>query len=273
VATILLERPKIDRPKRRDLTPKLRYPCAMTVCIAASCKEQGKPRIVLCSDTRLDYGDLGSTNMAVKCDVLGHGWVVQMAGDWSSVRSLCSILKDRVQALTRLDSSEAARESQKAISQFLKSPLFDLDKDSQLLLSGFDGDIPCILEVSIMQGKSKVELKDSFGTIGWGGGVATTLLTLREHNAGMPLSYVAYLTYEAKRCAEKTGFVGRFTTLMTHAPNVKDIKDRAYLRIMNNLGEAHLEAVYAALWKVPFATIPDLTPDFFDDLKGKQSPQ
>jgi hypothetical protein len=83
----------------------------------------------------------------------------------------------------------------------------------------------------------------------------------------MPLPYVAYLVYEAKRCSEKTGLVGKFTTLITHAPNVNNIKDKAYLKIMNELGKAHLEAVYAGLWNVPFAKLPELTPDFFHDLK------
>jgi len=39
---------------------KLRFGAAVTVCIAAACQDQGEPRIVLCSDTRLDYADLYS---------------------------------------------------------------------------------------------------------------------------------------------------------------------------------------------------------------------
>jgi hypothetical protein len=245
----------------------------MTVCIAAACTHLGKPRIVLCSDTRLDYGDFGSTNRAVKCDVLGHGWVVQMAGNWSSVRAFCSILKDRIQHLKNPIFSNVVRESKGAINQFLKSPLFDPQENNQLLLSGFEDGSARIIEVSILRGKPKIDSKDSCGVIGSGANIAFTLLSLREHHINMPLSYVAYLVYEAKRCSEKTGYVGQFTTLMVQKPNVNDIKDKAYLRIMNSFGREHLETVYAGLRSIPFAKIPDLDPDFFIDLKEKQSPQ
>jgi hypothetical protein len=52
--------------------------------------------VVLCSDTRLDYGDLGSTNFTVKVDILGHGWSTQLAGEWSGVIHLCKVLKSKM---------------------------------------------------------------------------------------------------------------------------------------------------------------------------------
>lgn len=273
MATLLLGEHRYEPLKRRDLKPKLRYSFGVTVCIAATCKERGEPRIIICSDTRLDYGDLGSTNMAVKLDVLGHGWIVQMVGDWSLVRSLRSILKDRIQNLGRVNFSDVVRESQNSVNQFLKSPLYDSDKECQLLLSGFDGSDPHILEVSIFHGKPKIESKDSFGAIGWGGNVAVTLLSLREHQSDMPLAYVAYLVYEAKRGSEKTGLVGPVTIISVQYPNISDIKDRAYMKIMGEAGLAQLEAYYRGLWRVPLITMPDLTPELFINTTKPQSPQ
>jgi hypothetical protein len=196
-----------------------------------------------------------------------------MAGNWSSVRAFCSILKERIQRVKNPIFSDVARESKGAINQFLKSPLFDPQENNQLLLSGFEDGSARILEVSIFQGKPKIESKDSCGVIGSGANIAFTLLSLREHHSNMTLPYVAYLVYEAKKASEKSGYVGQFTTLAVQIPNVNDLKDRAYLKLMNNFGKAHLETVYAGLWGIPFATIPDLTPDFFIDLKGQQSPK
>jgi hypothetical protein len=193
-----------------------------------------------------------------------------MAGDWSSVCGFCQIVKDKVHALKSISFSEMLRECQRSTQEFMRSPLFAVDRDCQLLISGFDPN-PRIVEASILQGKPKVELKASFGSIGWGANVASTLLSLREHHADMPLPYVAYLAYEAKRTAEKTGEVGEFTTLMIQSRGSEDYSDRAYLRIMNSLGKAHLEAIYSVLWKVPFAEVPELTPDFFHNLRAKQS--
>lgn len=245
----------------------------MTVCIAAACQEGKAPRIALCSDTRLDYSDLGSTNLACKLDVLGHGWCVQLAGDWSSAIGLNSILKERIQALPSVRMADLFTESESTVKRFMKSPLYDSKKEVQLLVSGFDNDMPHILEISIIQGTKKVELKHSFGVVGWGATIAATLLTLREHNEFMPLSYVAYLVYEAKRGSEKTGFVGRFTTLVVQSPNISDFKDKAYVQIMGEAGLAQLEAYYRGLWKIPFATLPDLTPEMFLNTKEPQSPQ
>jgi hypothetical protein len=259
--------------EHRDFKLKLRYSCAVTVCIAAACKEREAFRIVLCSDTMLAYEDLGSTNRTCKVDVLGHGWCVQLAGDWSSALGLNSILKERIQALPTLKIADLLRESQAAVRQFMKSPLYDSSKEVQLLLSGFEDSIPRILEVSIFKGKRRVDLKDSFGAIGWGGNVALTLLSLREHQSDMPLAYVAYLVYEAKRGSEKTGLVGPVTIITVQYPNISDIKDRAYVKIMGEAGLAQLEAYYRGLWKIPLITFPKLTDDMFINTKKPQPPQ
>jgi 20S proteasome alpha/beta subunit len=49
MATFLLERPKIDRPKRQDLKPKLEYYCAVTIAIGFNCSDA----LLLCADTEV----------------------------------------------------------------------------------------------------------------------------------------------------------------------------------------------------------------------------
>lgn len=270
---LLLEKVKPKPSEHKDFKQKSGYPKSVTVCIAASCQEGKESRVVLCSDTRIDYAEFGSTNVACKLDVLGHGWCVQMAGDWSSAIGLNSTLKERIRTLSSVETADVLKESEAAVKQFMKSPLYDSNKEVQLLLSGFEDTTPCIVEISIIQGNKKVELKHSFGVVGWGTTIAATLLTLREHNESMPLAYVAYLVYEAKRASEKTGFVGRFTTLVVQSPNISDFKDKAYVKIMGEAGLAQLEAYYRGLWKIPVARFPDLTPEMFLNSKEPQSPQ
>jgi len=240
-----------------------RYPTAMTVCIAAICQDKGEPRIVLCSDSRLDYADLGSTNMTCKLDVLGHGWCVQLAGEWSGITGLCSTLKERVQNLSLVSTREIENVAKDAINEFLKSPRYQPKQPYQTILSGFVAEVPVVLEASVYEGKPRITLGDSFTTIGYGSTIASTLLTLRECNPMMALPYVTYLAYEAKRCSEKTGFVGRFTALAIQAPYVPATKDRAMVAIVNDVGKANLESMYAGFWKVPFVEIPDFPDDFF----------
>jgi hypothetical protein len=260
-----------DCPKRHDFNVKLRYASrmGMTVCIAVACQEEGEPRIVLCSDTRLEYGEWGSTNSAVKLDVLGYGWIAQMAGDWSSVRELCSILKKKIQALNKPKLGQIAEACQLSMDEVLLSPLFDVEKGSLLLVTGFENGLPKILEASLYEGKPKLIFKDSFGAIGWGGTIASVLLSLREHNIGIPLPYAAYLAYEAKRASEKTGAVGAITTLMIQAPPAWNDEQRVWVKIFSEQGKANLESLYRTLWKVPLMEFPDFTDDCFINLKGR----
>ena len=261
----MLERSGIVKSFFSPLKEKFKYYGAVTLCIAATCQEQGHPRIVLCSDTRLDYADLGSTNTTCKLDVLGHGWCVQLAGEWGGVSYFCSLIREGVQDSPGPFASIRDIESQakRATATFLKSSLCKTDQVYQLLLSGFLDKRPVLFTVSIFERNPKVELSDSFAVIGYGYTIASTVLKLREYHSGMPLSYASYLVYEAKRCSEKTGSVGHITALAIQAPGDVDVRDKAYVKIMNELGKANLESLYRGIWKVPFVEIPDLPAEFF----------
>jgi 20S proteasome alpha/beta subunit len=273
MATELLIRGTPENVRTRKLDRRTTSAKAMTCCVAVACQDQGNPRIVLCSDSRLDFGVLGSTNSAIKLDVLGFNWCAQMAGDWSGVQGLCAILQRRVQEISGgISASSLAQEAQKAVAEFLKSPLYQSDGEYQLLISGFDSGNPAVLEVSIYPPPQNITLKfnSNFGAVGFGYAIATTLLTLRECNSTVPLSYGVYLAYEAKRASEKTGKVGKSTTLLIQA-EMPSPKDKAQVIIMNDKGKTHLESLYSTLWKIPVVDVPELSADFFTEVK-KQSP-
>lgn len=245
---------------------KVSYPRAMTVCIAAVNQEAGGSHIILCSDSRIDYGALGSTNTAVKVDVLGHGWCIQVAGAWSGVNYLCSLLKERIQQRNHpFDSPAQVYETaQQALHDFVLSPTYDRREVYNALLSGFFSRTPSIIEASIYKGKQRIDAHDPFCAVGFGELIATDILTLREYHARMPLNYATYLIYEAKRASEKTGRVGKFTVLLQQAPDVQDHKNKATLRKVSSVGIANLDSIYRGVWKVPFVDMPDFPDEFFE---------
>src|ERR1035441_4742888 len=79
------------------LRPKTFYTHrSMTVCIAGACQHHGEPRIVLCCDSRLDFGEVGSTNNACKVRILGCGWVGLIAGDWTRTQYFSGLVRDSI---------------------------------------------------------------------------------------------------------------------------------------------------------------------------------
>src|SRR2546430_1171079 len=89
-----IHRPPLRKPVHPPPLKHLRYhgQVAMTVCIAAVC-HRGDPCIVLCSDSRLDHGYLGSTNYASKFRIIGKNWCVLMAGIWEPTCELVNMMR------------------------------------------------------------------------------------------------------------------------------------------------------------------------------------
>lgn len=251
----------------------------MTVCIAATCRDHdGSHSIVLCSDSRLDYGDLGSTNTAVKLDILGHGWCVQMAADdWGSVNHWKDNLKRRIQTQKTANVEQVARSVKESVDYFMKSVFCEPGKTYQLLLSGFSGTKAVIMASSLWPSENRhsltVTMNESFACIGSGGAVASALLSARECYGQMPIEYVSYLVYEAKRTSEKTGGVGAITVLALHSPGAEETVDRAMVVVSTEACKAQLEVYYRGLWKVPVVTYPDFPPEFFTNRSTQPNPQ
>jgi hypothetical protein len=262
----------INRKKHQPFKHKLRYPRAVTVCIAAVCQENGEPRIALCSDTRLDYGDLGSTNMNSKIVSLAWGWCAQLAGEWSGVNYLSDLVRKKVEetSLAPDDVTSIAEKVRERLKVFMRSAFYQKTETYQLLLSGFVRYSPQLIYVSIYENKTEISLSGSFGVIGSGSHVASSILSLRECNESFPVQYALYVAYEAKRCSEKTGYVGRFTTLLVQAPGSPETKDRMVGAVMGQLGLESLSDLYRRFWRVPFTNlleIPEFPAEFFANPK------
>lgn len=260
------------------LRTKVSYAKGVTVCIAAACGGE-KPCIVLCSDTRLDLGDLGSTNTTAKFDVLGHSWCVQMAGDWSNVCQWKDRLKREIQSeAANLD--RVAECIKNSAEYFAKSIFCEPGKSYQLLLSGFPNGKRTILSANLYPLKKGHSLtvapSDSFAGIGSGYAVASAMLSARECHGMMPLEYILYLVYEAKRISEKTGSVGARTVMALHLPGHEETIDRAGVVLISKSGLKRLEGYHRESWKVPFRTFPRLDSDFYfvpEDLQGLAHPK
>jgi len=237
------------RKKHQPFKHNLRYARAVTVCIAAMCQESGQPRIVLCSDTRLDYGDLGSTNTSCKINLAGWGWCSQLAGDWSGVNYLSSLIASNLRELPTAPSAleQIVNKADKGCRKFIKSPLFDRDETYQILLSGFISKVPNLLAISIDEGKSRIAFREPFATIGSGQEIANSMMSLREYEKSLSLQYASYLVYEAKRCSEKMGFVGKATAVAVQAPGEPEVKDRTALACPG-FGTSRRESLHHSSW-------------------------
>lgn len=267
-----------NREKHQPFKYKLRYARAVTVCIGAICRESNQNRIVLCSDTRIDYGDLGSTNSTCKVHVAGWGWCIQLAGGWSGALHLASLVSSGIQSLKSApsDVSKIARKVDESSKRFMRSPFFDPSENYQVLVSGFVLDVPHLLRLSIYSGRPELSSLEPFAAIGSGHEIANAILSLREYEGSLDLEYAAYLAYEAKRCSEKTGFVGKVTTLLVQSPANQESRNRASVNIMGETGRKNLEELYQHFWRVPFdklVSVPELPLEFFIDPTKPQPPE
>jgi hypothetical protein len=111
-------------------------------------------------------------------------------------------------------------------------------------------------------GDPRIEFRSHFAAIGAGERISNILLSQRECNSGMDVSYVSYLVYEAKRASEKEGSVGRFTSMCVQGEH-NSLDDSARLGIFNGEGLANLESMYSGLWKLPLFDPFEIPSSFF----------
>lgn len=246
--------------------PQRRYPCcAMTVCIAAACQHHGEPRIVVCCDSRLDFGEVGSTNNACKIRTLGCGWVGLIAGDWTRTQYFSGIVRDSITRKRPASLEGVTRCINVAIKRYIGSPIYATGHPVGLIASGFIGNTPHIVTVTNNPPVSEdfaASIHD-FSAIGSGCNIANVMLTAREYHAGMNLNYATYLCYEAKRCSEKADGVGRGTMLVYQSPMNTETLYRGSLALVTDAGVAHWEDIWKHVWKVPLFDLPDFPPDCF----------
>jgi len=243
------------RPTRRlKLAP---WETDMTLCIAAAAQSKdGDPQIVLCSDELVTTGT-ASSQTEVKRQKLGRSpFVAMFSGVISEARELLSAYedyldklssyadlsvddwmthlreplrlhkKDKVNDLTRrrlaltyeqfmTRKTQAQRPDQlfTAVSREIDELTIEVDLLFATFLGGADRR-PLIFRERLEQ----VENHENFACIGIGAEAADQALHRRELVNVLPLPWVLYYVYEAKKMSELAPAVGRRTSIEVMVP-------------------------------------------------------
>src|SRR6266436_4536037 len=97
----------------------------MTICIAAICQERehGKPRVVLCSDTRVSSNTF-LTDSALKIDVLGYNWAALQSGPWPGVNALSQRIGAHLHSGTVSSTETVGSAVRSGVAEFVNSSLY-----------------------------------------------------------------------------------------------------------------------------------------------------
>lgn len=221
----------------------------MTLCIAAICREENDPRIVFCNDTLSSQGPLGSRNSTTKVDVLGNGWIVQLAGNVPIARNAIDDLRQvfsaaNFHATTRNAVLDAVRNTLNP--RQLIEPLA-----GQLLFSGFVRRTPLLIVVTDVAGTLEIGSQETFVAVGEGDLAATILLNYREYKETLPIELALYLIYEAKRIASQVTSVGSLTIIGKQANAEGQFPAKALINFFSPLGLDALDQMFQKLGPQP----------------------
>lgn len=226
----------------------------MTVCIAAVCRTDAGPRVVLCTDQKAGSA-LGSAETALKQRTLGRNWISLTAGSESGIEALISVYRaqlnkmgqpnrQNIDEVIRAPISQRKRQlaeeyvqAKLAVSyeyfldqgrEKLPPDMFNdiirsiasLNLDADFVIAGFISGFPDIYSVN---SKGMVCATDEFAVAGEGGYLASAALLRRGQNNILTLEQTLYNVYEAKKYAEAVGSVGKSTVLSVLAPERSDM--------------------------------------------------
>lgn len=255
-------RPETRVPFRPHPQPlkQLRYHAPVTVCLAGLCRDRDgrTPLFVLCSDRKLDEGELGASDMATKVFPLGYNWAAQMAGHWTTAIELARIIRaknldvgppgDRLKMFELIEGVTAG---------FVASPICNKDFETSLTVTGFIDGEPLILSVWIHTGGThEVCIHQEIACTGEGGFAASLLLKHRSYNPRMGVEEACFCLYEAKRFSEIVGSVGPRTVISVHGAGTPE-KGTVYAKY---LGETALQALEKIRLDVSIKPLPPIQP-------------
>jgi 20S proteasome alpha/beta subunit len=230
----------------------------MTVCIAAGASHEKDKALVLCTDWRVS-SPLGSAETKLKQILLRDSWWCLTSGKESDIAAVVKLLTRKMDSTQTIDETNIvgivrdalnARKKEKtneliqgryAISydDFLsfgkdKLPadihreaimaIADLDLGCSLIVAGFDGAWPFIMETNE---RCRVFVREDFAVIGEGTFLAQSALFQRELMDAIRLPETIYCVYEAKKYAERVNSVGPVTTItiVFSDGSTKDVSD------------------------------------------------
>lgn len=198
---------------------------ALTVCVAAICEDNGEPKIVLCADTRLDFGEHGSADGTAKMSVLWHGWCGMLAGDYAVASDFIERLKKSFQMRKKdFGSKESLRSFVVSVAtKFMNGPLYGKEP-VEIIIAGFIHRKPVIVAVRMDETAAAPAVFSGkpFHAIGSGANIVNIFLGLREVSPEDSMNKMLYVVYEAKKASEKNGGVGPETRLVVIAPRPPD---------------------------------------------------
>ena len=222
-----------------------------TVCIAATCMEDSEPRIILCADTKMTFGDVAAWEGAVKCHQIFPGWFVMLSGDSSKAKEVIDRYISNLNTFVHLGPTDV-----EVIDQ-LRVPLrqqrtSDVDEYviSQTGLTYREflekaDKFPDVARVELFEGVKRVSLgcdliivgfttgrpriygtdatgrlveQDTMCSIGCGYIAALASMSRREYNRNLDIHEALYYVYEAKRASEGVPGVGKQTHMLVLAP-------------------------------------------------------
>jgi 20S proteasome alpha/beta subunit len=224
---------------------------ADTICIAAVCRENSEPRIVLCSDTQMTYADIAKWEGAKKCHPIYPGWFAMIAGDAARAKeiidryiehldyagpanlstdsivlaSLRRPIKDQKRSdideyvISQLGMTfqEFLQDSAKfpdAVRADIFSEVRRLDFGCSIMIAGF---IQGVARIYSTVAGSLIE-RDTMCAIGCGEVAAFSSMSRRQYHADLDIHEAIYYIYEAKRASEGIPGVGKETNLLILAP-------------------------------------------------------
>ena len=222
----------------------------MTVCIAAACRHEGHPALVLCCDERATRGTSVSSDDSDKVRRINDTLVVLLAGGRTAADELFWAINDAVKRWTGTDTDEIQitefkHSLERAISdrkrglidrytrlnlglsfeEFLErgktvltethyletwSELRRINLGAELIVATFGQGEPVIMRISA---DAHVYWEDHFSTIGSGGPIAEAFLVQRPYHDTMNVSQCVARVLEAKYASERNRDVGPTTLL------------------------------------------------------------
>jgi hypothetical protein len=233
----------------------------MSVCIGAICLKKNEPRIVLCSDRRLE-DDISGSDACVKWDVIGGGFAALISADDFSLalahvdiirghfagrqledngfldelKVCASLMKRSVLdefAMGRLGVTydhllkEGATSLPKDIRREIFTEIQSQHLGCEILVAGFIGKSPHLYGIF---NDCAVRRIDAFEAVGSGATIARSALRQRGFVSAMSLDEAAYYVWEAKRFSEIAPGVGAQTDFEVLSPDGKMRLQHAAIR-------------------------------------------
>lgn len=228
----------------------------MTLCMAAACYEEGKPRIVLCTDWK-SGSELGSSETADKLRWIKKrpNWLALTSGTQSSIESLVRHFRSSLEKISDIGefNAESTFRSIARIHLFNRksdcvevelgvtyeyfrthrdefTPQVQWEMIEKVRRTGLSASLLILGWIPSARGypspmickverDSSTALCTDFGAIGEGRFVATPSLFRREMDSSVSMRKAIYQLYEAKTMAEIVSSVGDSTSIDVFYPD------------------------------------------------------